>query len=183
MMDILKLDKGELRSLLKAKRAALSPSRRAEAEQALYAQLLPQLSSFKRILSFCSFQSEINMERLNYHLAHTGRLYLPKMDTSHLRLFRVYNLHTELLVHPWGLAEPNPTLCTEIYPSELEAILVPGLGFDHSRHRLGYGRGQYDRLLASLPHALTLGLGFKEQLISPLPREPHDIALRGIFLF
>ena len=49
------------------------------------------------------------------------------------------------------------------------------LVFDPRGHRLGYGKGYYDRLLADLPATTTrIGLAFDCQLVDCLPQESHD---------
>jgi 5-formyltetrahydrofolate cyclo-ligase len=55
-----------------------------------------------------------------------------------------------------------------------DVILVPGLAFDRRGHRLGYGRGYYDRALAACPRALRIGLCHSFQLVEVLPEEAHD---------
>lgn len=57
---------------------------------------------------------------------------------------------------------------------EVTAVLVPGLAFDRDGGRMGYGGGYYDRWLAEHPHVHSIGLGFTEQLVDEVPREPHD---------
>jgi ribonuclease Y len=52
--------------------------------------------------------------------------------------------------------------------------LVPGVGFDAAGHRLGRGRGYYDRILAGVA-GTRCGVAFDEQLAGPIPAEPHDI--------
>lgn len=63
-------------------------------------------------------------------------------------------------------------------PSLLDVILVPGLAFDHHGHRLGRGKGCYDRFLEQmkqLPHPpLLIGLAYDFQIIEALPIEQHD---------
>ncbi len=58
----------------------------------------------------------------------------------------------------------------EISPSW---ILVPGVGFDLKGARLGRGKGFYDRFLKSHP-ALTVGIGWSEQIEDKIPVESHD---------
>ncbi len=56
-------------------------------------------------------------------------------------------------------------------------ILVPGLGFDRQGHRLGFGRGFYDRLLSRFATRARVGVAFDVQVVDRLPREPHDVKL------
>jgi 5-formyltetrahydrofolate cyclo-ligase len=62
----------------------------------------------------------------------------------------------------------------------IDAVLVPGLGFDSSGHRIGYGGGVYDRILKKTPRATHVGLFFSTQEVRRLPVEPHDERLRLI---
>jgi 5-formyltetrahydrofolate cyclo-ligase len=55
-------------------------------------------------------------------------------------------------------------------------VIVPLLAFDRRGHRLGYGKGYYDRLLAA-SQATTIGVGFAAQEIDALPAQAYDIAL------
>lgn len=60
-------------------------------------------------------------------------------------------------------------------PKDLDVLLVPGVGFDRERFRLGYGWGCYDRFLAKVsPDCLVVGVCFDAQLVESLPHEPHD---------
>ena len=56
----------------------------------------------------------------------------------------------------------------------MDLIVIPGVGFDHSGHRLGHGRGHYDRLLKKT-RGYKVGLAFEEQLVPELPVEAHDV--------
>ena len=79
--------------------------------------------------------------------------------------------------------EPLPEKCKVVPLDQIDCILVPGLGFDKQRHRIGYGLGHFDRFLSKLSCPF-LGIGFKEQLVNdPLPVEEHDISLTEVFLF
>lgn len=166
---------------LKNRRSALSILRRSEAKFSLL-QLLPFLKEYQHILSFVSFGTEIDTHFLNLHFARSGRLYLPKICSDRLRSFKVVHLDQEL-VDNGNLKEPAPEKCLEISEKKIEIVLVPALGFDLRNHRIGYGKGFYDRFLHNNPHVKTIGLGFKEQLVPSLPTTSTDIALNKVCLF
>ena len=63
--------------------------------------------------------------------------------------------------------------------NRLDLALVPGLGFDARGHRLGRGKGHYDRLLAGFT-GMKIGVAFDFQIVTEVPREPHDIALDAV---
>ena len=56
-------------------------------------------------------------------------------------------------------------------------ILVPGLVFDEKKHRMGDGKGYYDRFLAAIPQAVKAGISFELQVIEEVPVEPTDIVM------
>lgn len=80
------------------------------------------------------------------------------------------------------LQQRGQLILPEESPLEASIVLVPGLAFDSRCHRLGYGKGWYDRLLAQL-EIPAFGIGFSEQKMEILPTQPHDIPLSGLYLF
>jgi 5-formyltetrahydrofolate cyclo-ligase len=59
--------------------------------------------------------------------------------------------------------------------SELDLILVPGMAFDLSCHRLGRGRGYYDCFLHRCSHKTwRIGYCFPFQMLDKVSVEPHD---------
>lgn len=60
---------------------------------------------------------------------------------------------------------------------QFDVVLVPLLGFDSKRNRLGFGGGWYDKFLATQLNAVTIGLAYDFQLVGKIPVEPHDVKL------
>lgn len=59
-----------------------------------------------------------------------------------------------------------------------QLLLIPCVGIDRLRYRLGYGGGYYDRTLAALsPRPLTAGVGFDCARIESIDPKPHDLRL------
>ncbi|QHL88501.1 5-formyltetrahydrofolate cyclo-ligase [Nibribacter ruber] len=56
---------------------------------------------------------------------------------------------TKLVTNRWGI--PEPVQAQQITEQEIDLVLVPLLVFDLQGHRVGYGKGFYDRFLAFLP--------------------------------
>lgn len=79
----------------------------------------------------------------------------------------------ELVPAGFGLREP-PLHAPEIELARIAVFFVPGLAFDRSGGRVGWGRGHYDATLAAAPDALRVGLAFDFQLVDSVPHEPHD---------
>ena len=74
--------------------------------------------------------------------------------------FYFEGLH-QLVTSAWGIQEPKQGIPTEI--EKIDLVLVPLLAFDKAGHRVGYGKGFYDRFLKGCrPDCLKAGLSFFE---------------------
>lgn len=72
-----------------------------------------------------------------------------------------------------GILEPDVEISNFIDASALTGVLVPGIAFDRVGHRLGRGRGFYDRFLKSF-QGKKVGVCFSIQLLSHIPHDDHD---------
>jgi 5-formyltetrahydrofolate cyclo-ligase len=173
-----------LRQFYLQKRRTITPARQREASEALF-QYVANLSEDSLILSYACVNDELNTNALNQWLSCKKILVLPKVAGPSLRIFKVDDLSSQLKKNTWGVPEPDPELCEEIHPADIAVALIPGLAFDQLNHRLGYGKGFFDRFLSDLPANIeTIGIGFKEQFsIELLPVLTTDVALKHVFLF
>lgn len=81
----------------------------------------------------------------------------------------------------FGILEPCPT-GVDHNADEADLIVVPGVAFDLSGHRIGYGKGFYDRFLRHPGRkAHLVGLCHDFQIIDgEIPAEEHDIRMETI---
>ena len=97
--------------------------------------------------------------------------------------FRHWRPGAEMLRERFG------TFCPTGPAGVPDLLFVPLLAFDRTGHRLGYGGGYYDRTIAALPGARTVGCAFAAQEVDSVPAGPHDMRLdavateRGVFRF
>lgn len=181
--DFTSHSKQQWRNHLKYIRQHLPKNRQEQASKLACKQLSAICQNSRFVLSFASFDSEINIWLFNEQLCTEERLVLPLLSKNKLELFLVSNLN-QLIPHHWGMLEPNPLKCLRLNLSEIEYALIPGLGFDTTTHyRLGYGKGYYDRLLASASALTqTWGVGFLEQAMKGLPYSKEDIPMNHLLL-
>lgn len=84
--------------------------------------------------------------------------------------------NTKLVVNPYGIPEPVDGI--EVPCNKMDVVFVPLLAFDTNGHRVGYGKGFYDRFLAECkPDVVKIGLSFFEAEAGDIPHNPTDIAL------
>lgn len=79
----------------------------------------------------------------------------------------------------WGIEEPVAT--APVVPiADVDVVIVPCLAVDPRGHRLGYGRGYYDRTLAQGTRAVTVAVAFDFQLIAEIPDDAHDVPVAWV---
>lgn len=172
-------EKSALRGHFRKVRSSLDSERKSSASQKLLEAIEQLLDQPGWVLSFCTTGSEIDLSLVNQRLAELGRLVLPRVEGEQLALYTT----RDLILSPWSILEPDPTLSSPVLPEQIGVALVPALAFDGDGHRLGYGLGFYDRLLPKLRHARSIGVGYQEQLFEGhLPTEAHDIPLHALLL-
>jgi len=107
------------------------------------------------------------------------RVLLPVCKGDELEL-RLYEGAASLTEGAFGIMEPTGLLfAPEDYP-DIQLALVPGMAFDSMGHRLGRGKGYYDRLLPKLTETRLLGICFPFQLLDVVPAEAHDINVQVV---
>ena len=79
---------------------------------------------------------------------------------------------------PYGIRQPRDPQRVDLDGPVV--VVVPGLAFDGKGHRLGHGKGIYDRLLAQMPQALFIGVCFEWQLVRRIKVDENDIAMDWI---
>jgi len=176
------LSKKKLRSYFLQQRENLSRDRSQIASKNACSFLYERSKNFSFVLSFASLGSEINLRNLNDKLAQQNKLVLPKVEKNNLTCYLVQNITKDLQKGAFGVFEPNPAKCLPVQKKDLEIAFVPALAFDSRLHRIGYGKGFYDRFLVGFPY--SLGIGFKEQKTAfDLPTNLHDQKLTELALF
>lgn len=170
----------QLRQSVLARRLALPADRVTELSERVRAHLLchPVWGASRVVLGYVSFRHEVETFPLLAEVLARGReLVLPRVDRASrsLDLLRVKDLGADLRPGYQGILEPDPARCSPADPHFIDLVLVPGVVFDRRGFRLGYGGGYYDRLLASLPRAVRVGLAFSLQVVEELPVLPHDV--------
>ena len=105
---------------------------------------------------------------------------LPAISGKNNMKFYRWNFLDSLKVNKYGMLEPFETK-KNFVP---DIILVPLLAFDNSNHRLGYGKGYYDKFLneyLSINHKiLSIGVAFSFQKYNKLPTSKFDFKLNHV---
>lgn len=163
------MNKAELREIYLKKRQALSEAEYAQFNFQVYQQFFTNidLSFIKVIHTFLPVVSKrepdtwLIIDRLRIEFPHI-QISIPKTNALHNTLENFYfeGLH-QLVTTSWGIAEPAQGTITKT--EKIDLVLVPLLAFDRTGHRVGYGKGFYDRFLKLCrPDCKKVGLSFFE---------------------
>ncbi len=171
----LKRRKRALRREARARRDGLSPEERERMsdEVARTVLALPAVVDATTVMAFASFGSEVDTGPIIEGLARDRRrVVLPRVEGRAIVPVS-YRSGDPVMASSLGAVEPADG--EPVGPEEIDVVIVPGLAFDRSGHRVGYGRGFYDRFLGLLrPHALTVGICFSVQLVEDVPHGRGD---------
>ena len=119
-------------------------------------------------------KNEMNI--LNIAKDSNKTFYLPKVYGSKMHYLLYENA---LKLSDLGIYEPTSE---HVYDHQLELIIVPALAVDHQHHRIGYGKGFFDRFIDAFPHVKTLGLVMSFQVVDEISHTIHDKKLHDIIV-
>ena len=172
------MTKAEQRKQALAARRALRAEERRAHSAAICERLaeLPALRSARTILSYRALEDEVDLRQLAEQL--DGRIAYP-------RCLPGGEMEARIPTGPWqqgpfGIEEPDPACSQLVAPEEIDAVLVPCVGFDEAGRRLGHGAGYYDRYLPRCEKALGVGVAFTAQRLAQVVTEAHDRAMDWI---
>ncbi len=172
--------KSILRKQMSAKIKAISLEKRQSDSEKLCANLKAQsfFQSARSILFFASLPEEPDLWPLvNETLAGKKMAALPCFDADNQTYVprHLKDIHVEILSGKFGIREPAST-CIAIPLDDLDVVLVPGVAFSLDGHRLGRGKGFYDRLLENF-NGKKIGIAFDEQIVDAIPVEKNDVIM------
>jgi 5-formyltetrahydrofolate cyclo-ligase len=176
--DPIRLAKRELRDHCRRQRDRLDEAHRTRASERIVSALArwgPLLSA-RVAFTYLPMPGEVDVQPLMGLLPHV-RWAIPRLVREPVRrlAFHAYE-PGRLIQHRYGMLEPDPAL-PEVALEGANVIIVPGLGFTRGGHRLGYGGGYYDRLLAAGAPAVTVGVCYEALVLEDLPLAAHDLAV------
>ena len=103
---------------------------------------------------------------------------LPKVTGDDTMVLYRYISRADLVEGAFHIMEPVGEPFTDY--DAIEVALVPGVAFDAAGHRLGRGRGYYDRFLTACPQVYKVGVCFPFQRVAEVPSEAHDVCMDEI---
>lgn len=169
--------KADLRKIYIQKRNELQAAERLKMDDLLLIQFQQiSLEGIRTVLTYWPMQhkAEPNTHLLNGYLRHMIpdlQLAYPLVKGQELMEAVLVNEDTVYHTNQWGITEPQSGEALPI--SKVDLVLVPLLVFDEAGYRVGFGKGFYDRYLASKEdHTLIIGFSYFDPI--PLISDTHE---------
>ena len=136
-----------------------------------------------KVMVYLAFGNECGTDDFITYLLKKGtQVYIPYcfgegiMEASRLR-----DLRADTEIGFFGIRAPKKEVRDFIDPSELSAVIVPGIGFDLAGNRLGFGGGYYDRYLPRTDkNCKKIAICYEFQISESLKPEDHDFPMEYI---
>lgn len=143
---------------------------------------LPAYRKARAVMFFVTHGSEVITEpMIERSWMKMKDVVVPRVHRASDRLHaaRIASIEKDLEIGTFGVREPKKT-CRRAGPGTIDLVIVPGLAFDRAGHRLGYGKGYYDRWLKKIPAEKRIGVCFEFQVVDRLPSDGHDVPVAAV---
>lgn len=175
-------EKQKMRIELSARRAEIS----SESGQSFSEKIclnLEKLATYRYAEGFLFYyplKNEVDIRpALEKLLKKPGRrVYLPRCHKGSEGLMDYYEITSvdDLEAGAFGVMEPKAGCRIEKDFSQNTVCIVPAIAYDKEGHRIGYGKGYYDRFLRRFK-GTKIGVVFSELVFDTLPRGKYDNAV------
>lgn len=175
------MEKNELRKEIRSRKRQFSAEELRVQSLSLISRLLvhPRIEQANTVMLYHSLPDEVDTHTAIDRLAACGkRVLLPVVLDEERMEVREYRDQACLQTGSMNILEPmgRPFQTLE----EIDVIVVPGMSFDADGHRLGRGKGYYDRFLQQVPKAYKMGICFDFQKVDYVPSDQYDIPMNEV---
>lgn len=171
--------KSRLRRELESRRALLGEEALRRASEAVCEQVASSdvFRTAARAVLYAARPGEVDVSGLERARPSLAPFYYPRVEGDRL-VFREGSLRG-LRPGRFGIPEPSAD-APRLLGDAAALIVVPGVAFDARGHRLGTGKGYYDRALPEQPNALRLGVCLEAFITDEIPADPWDVPMDAI---
>lgn len=174
------MDKKTLRKLIQEKKSGMSPQQILGASLRLAELLLqhPLYQQAETIYGYLPINQEVRTEGILLRAMNDGkRIALPKIAGDEMRFFYMDDLAYAKKGYA-GILEPPAD--ARLAEETAALVLVPGLAFDKTGNRVGYGKGFYDRFFAKEPKHPKLAVCYDFQIVDRLEADEFDVPVDAV---
>jgi 5-formyltetrahydrofolate cyclo-ligase len=179
--------KSAIRQDMKRRRDGMSLNKVLSLSRAVEDRLFESKSftACRHVMFFLSFANEVRTdEMITRALNDQKQVYVPRLlkKIKQMEICRITSMDQEFEIGSYAIREPFKNNSRVVSPAIIDAVIVPGLAFDRSGGRLGFGGGYFDRLFKQLrDKALRFGVAYEFQVIESMPLDFWDERVQAIF--
>ncbi|MGL5822685.1 MAG: 5-formyltetrahydrofolate cyclo-ligase, partial [Sarcina sp.] len=169
---------------MREKRKSMDSKEKKEKDELLKNSLLEseEYKNAKNIFIYVSLADEIETHNIIRRMLEDGKsVAVPKViDSKNMKAVKINSFDDLTSTGPYGILEPSDK-CVDI-SLEIDLAIVPGLAFETSGMRLGYGGGYYDRFLSEHPSIKKISLCYDYQVVTTVYPKAYDINVDRIIV-
>jgi len=136
--------------------------------------------SASNIALYKNLKDEVSTQRLiDYSLVNGKNVFVPRVEENGLVFYQIFE-GEKFVKSQFHVEEPIGEM-KNLLQKELDLIIVPGVAFDSCYHRMGFGKGYYDRFLKD-KRVYKIGICFHEQYTDIIPFDENDILMDEVIM-
>ena len=170
------MHKDELRKQIRQMKRQFSQHQLAELSLPVIDRLRQLLKDATTVMLYYPLSDEVDIRVLIDELVGQGRtVLLPRVTGDTTMELRRYSGEADLCEGAFGIMEPVGEVFTDY--DNIDVAVIPAMAYDADGHRLGRGRGYYDRFLAAVPSIYKIGVCFDFQRVLEVPVDTFDVSV------
>ena len=173
------MNKKQMRKEMLLHRKNMSDTEVAKKSAQIIEQIMKDADFAKAttIMAYMPVNQEVDVRPLiEYALSKGKRVVLPVTKGLEMYPVRLKSMN-ELIPGEYGI--PIPSSNERIPVNEIEYIIVPGVAYDETGGRIGYGGGYYDRFLP-WTSAITCGVCYEFQIVARIESDETDVKVHKV---
>ncbi len=156
------------------RRKNLNEDEKKRKDQAIFNKIKKYIEDMQCVSIYVNRSDEVNtMKIIQYLFEKNKTVVVPKVNGSELKFYKIEDSN-QLYPGNFGILEPLEI--EEFFVDQIDGWIVPVVGFDKNKNRIGYGKGYYDRILCQ-SKKIKIGLAYDCQEVSEFEKEKHDVDL------
>lgn len=133
---------------------------------------MPAFAKAKEFFTYLSHRGEVSTDVILKKFFGKKKIIVPKLKSRGICLYELHDPN-QFTKGKFGIREPAVCMPKTAW-HEINIALIPGIAFDCSGHRIGFGGGHFDRFLKKLD-STTIGLAYEFQIIDKVPTHAYDV--------
>lgn len=178
-------DKNDLRIMIRDKRNSMRADEIRNLSNSIQERLIASQVFMQShvIMAYMPIRNEVMTDLIIKAAYDSGKIVcLPRVsDEIRMEATRVNDPGKQLKLSSLGIPEPDPVI-PAFNPANIDLVIIPGIAFDRAGHRIGFGKGYYDRFVPFLKGGCNkVAAAYAFQVLNKIPFEDRDLCVDMIF--